>query len=248
MTEFYSISLVKNIYKKPSFLSEITSQLIYGEKFKIIKKLNKWLKIKTKFDNYVGYIQNDKIINKLKPNFKSYKLKTNIYFNPNKKNKIKNKYLSFNSRIQVFERRKKFAKFEKNKWVQIKDIKSINHKEKNPFKIFKIFLNCKYIWGGKSYNGIDCSALLQMFYFYNNKFFPRDTKDQIKLKKQNKKLNKNFKGNIIFWKGHVAICVDKKNLIHAYGPKKKVLIMNIKDTIKRINKTAYLKVKKVSYI
>ena len=39
------------------------------------------------------------------------------------------------------------------------------------------------------------------------------------------------KGDVIFWKGHVAICINAKKLIHAYGPEKKVLIMPIKKTI-----------------
>ena len=56
------------------------------------------------------------------------------------------------------------------------------------------------------------------------------------------------KGDIIFWKGHVAMCINSKKLIHAYGPEKKVLIMPILQTIKRIDKTAKLKVKKISYI
>ena len=64
-----------------------------------------------------------------------------------------------------------------------------------------------------------------------------------------KKISKKFKkGDIIFWKGHVAICVNSKQLIHAYGPKKKVLIMPIKETIKRILDTASLKVRKISKI
>ena len=112
-------------------------------------------------------------------------------------------------------------------------------------KILKFFLNCKYKWGGKSFDGIDCSALLQIFYKFNNKFFPRDTIDQIKIKKGTvqKKIFK--KGDIIFWKGHVAICLNSKNLIHAYGPRKKVLIMPINKTIKIIEKTTNLKVAKV---
>ena len=52
-------------------------------------------------------------------------------------------------------------------------------------------------------------------------------------------------GDIIFWKGHVAICLNSKQLIHAYGPKKKVLIMPIKKTISLIEKTANLKIKKI---
>ena len=129
-----------------------------------------------------------------------------------------------------------------------KNLKKINHKEKNYTKIFKLFLKTKYIWGGKTFKGIDCSALLQMFNYYNSSYYPRDTKDQIKYSKKIIKKNIFKKGDIIFWKGHVAMCINSKKLIHAYGPEKKVLIMPILQTIKRIDKTAKLKVKKISYI
>ena len=101
------------------------------------------------------------------------------------------------------------------------------------------------MWGGKTCVGIDCSALIQIYFYYNRIFFPRDTKEQIRFCKQ--KINKKFlKGDIIFWKGHVGTCLNKSKLIHAYGPKKKVLIMPIKLTIKLIKKTAKLTVKKIS--
>ena len=135
--------------------------------------------------------------------------------------------------------------FEKNQWVKFNDICLISNKEKNFIKIFKLFINCPYKWGGKTFDGIDCSALLQVYYNYNNKFFPRDTRDQINQKKKFKSTSKFKKGDIIFWKGHVAICLNSKNLIHAYGPRKKVVIMPIKKTIKKIERTAKLEIKKV---
>ena len=46
----------------------------------------------------------------------------------------------------------------------------------------------------------------------------------------------------------MAICINSKKLIHAYGPEKKVLIMPILQTIRRIDKTAKLKVEKISSI
>ena len=100
----------------------------------------------------------------------------------------------------------------------------------------------------KLYNGIDCSALLQLFYYYNDTFYPRDTKgpNQIFKKKLKRKVFK--KGDVIFWKGHVAVCINSKKLIHAYGPEKKVLIMPITKTIERIKKTANLSIKKISSI
>ena len=87
--------------------------------------------------------------------------------------------------------------------------------------------------------------MIQLLYKYNNKFFPRDTVDQIKFKKGIIKKRKFILGDIIYWKGHVAICINSKNLIHAYGPRKKVLVMEINKTIKLIKKTANLEVKKI---
>ncbi len=240
MTDLYSTSIIKNIYKKPSKKSEITSQILYGEKIRILKIKNRWLRIRTYNDNYSGYIKNEKLKKGLKIIFKTNKSKTRIFSQNKKKN-----FLPFNSRLPVINIKKKFIEFERGKWVKRKDIRLINHKEKNFVRILKSFINCKYTWGGKSYKGIDCSALIQLYYLYNNKFFPRDTKDQISFKKGKKKLIKFSKGDIIYWKGHVAVCLSRNKLIHAYGPRKKVLIMNIKKTIELINKTAKLKVKKI---
>ena len=69
--------------------------------------------------------------------------------------------------------------------------------------------------------------------------------NQIKVKKSFKKKKSFNRGDIIFWKGHVAACLNSKYLIHAYGPKKKVTIMPIQKTIQRIERTANLKVKKI---
>ena len=238
-----------NLYKEPSYKSKITSQIIYGEKFRILLKKKKFTKIKTSYDNYVGYIKSSNYINKFKPTHKICVLKSRIFKYPKNLEKYRSKkFLSFSSKIQIFKKYNNFIMFDKNSWLNIKDIKLINQKEKEILKILKLFLGCKYKWGGKVFNGIDCSALVQIFYQFNNKYFPRDTKDQIKYSKINLK-RKNFKkGDLIFWKGHVAICLNSTKLIHAYGPKKKVIIMPIKRTIYQIEKTVNLKVKKISRI
>ena len=241
---FYKKPL-SNIYKKPNVVSEVTSQILYGEKFKIISKNKNWIKIKVSFDKYIGYIKYKDHDKNHKPTHKIFVLKANIY------NKQKNKtkyFLPFASRISIIQENKNFIEFEKNKWIKKNDIKKINHIEKDYLKILKLFLKTKYVWGGKTYKGIDCSAILQLFFYYNNKFYPRDTKDQIKYsaKKNESRIFK--KGDIIFWKGHVAVCINTQKLIHAYGPEKKVLIMNITETINRIERTAKLIVKKISSI
>ena len=50
------------------------------------------------------------------------------------------------------------------------------------------------------------------------------------------------RNDIIFWKGHVALAISDKKLIHAYGPEKKTVVMNIDKTIRKIKKTANLNV------
>ena len=234
-----------NIYKTTSRFSEVTSQILYGEKFKILSKNKDWIKIKSLFDNYVGYIKNESYIKNYKPTHKVYSLKTFIYSKPNNKTKS---FLPFASKFSIIHEDKKFIQFDKNKWLKKKDIKKINHKEKDFTKIIRLFLKTKYAWGGKTYKGIDCSALLQIFYYYNNSFYPRDTKDQIKYSVGKLKRKVFKKGDVIFWKGHVAVCINSQKLIHAYGPEKKVLIMNIAETINIIKRTAKLTVRKISSI
>ena len=230
---------IVNLYKKPSSKSETVTQMIYGDSFTIIKRNNKWLKIKIKEDNYVGFIKNRNYKNYLKPTHKISKLNAKIYKFPNKGKKIN--AFTFGSKIKVIDRQSKFLKFDKG-WVSQSETKPLSYKERNLFKQINIFKNIKYKWGGKSFKGIDCSALVQIFLNFNNKFCPRDAKDQVNYFKKKIKLKNIKKNDIIFWKGHVAIALSKNKLIHAYGPMKKTVIMDIKQTISKIDKTANLKI------
>ena len=228
-----------NLYKKSSSKSEIVTQMIYGDSFSIIKKTKNWLKIKIKDDGYIGYVQNKKFSKYFKPTHKISILKANVYKFPNERKKIME--ITFGSRIKVLSKNLSFLKFSKG-WVSMKDVKPITYREKNPFKKIRIFKNIKYKWGGKSFKGIDCSGLIQIFLNYNNIFCPRDAKDQVRYFKKKIKLKNIKKDDIIFWKGHVALALSKRKLIHAYGPMKKTVITEINQTIKKIEHSAKLKV------
>ena len=231
---------ISNIYTKPNIRSEVSSQILYGEKFKILNIKKDWVKIKTYFDKYVGYIKKQKFKEKFRPQFKIYKLKSKIFIKRKNKFLPTKNYLYFASGISVLKKYRNYIEFEKNKWIKKNHTKKIDHHEKNYFRIIKLFLNTKYLWGGKTSNGIDCSGLIQIYFYYNRIYFPRDTKDQLKHCRKTT-IRKGLEKNIIFWKGHVAYCLNKKKLIHAYGPKKKVVIMNIKKTINKIYKDTKLK-------
>ena len=229
-----------NVYEKRSLKSKISTQLLYGDTFKKIKKYGAWIKIKNDVDGYKGYIKNKNFPQNCKNTHKVFKLSSNLYSKPNIKYKI-NKKLSFGSKIKVLEKKGNFFRFD-NVWIQKKNLKKIDFRTKNIFKYAVKFLGTKYKWGGKNFKGIDCSALIQLFFNFNNKFCPRDTKDQIKYFKKKINLQKAKKNDLIFWKGHVALVMSKQKLMHAYGPLKKTVLMPINQTISRIYKTANLKV------
>jgi cell wall-associated NlpC family hydrolase len=228
-----------NLYKNPSTKSEVVTQMIYGESFSISQEKKKWLKIKIKEDNYKGYIQKKEYSEYLKPTHKINKLNAKIYKFSNKQVKINE--LTFNSKLKVTNKKDQFYEFAKG-WISKHDVSTISFREKNYFNKINIFKNIKYKWGGKSFKGIDCSALIQVCLGFNNKYCPRDARDQVKYFKKNIRLNRIKKNDIIYWKGHVAVALNNKKLIHAYGPMKKTVIMDIDQTIKKINKTANLKV------
>ena len=173
-----------NVYKNNSTSSGLATQMLYGEKFKIIKKKRDWWKIKLNNDKYIGFIKKKKFKKKITYYYKVSSLKADIYNSPFPKKKI-NLKLSFASKISFIKKTGSFIEFEKNKWIKILDIKPINYKTNNIFKKIKIFKGTKYRWGGKNYRGVDCSALIQLCFTFNNQYFPRDSQDQFKhLKKK----------------------------------------------------------------
>ena len=229
-----------NVYKNKSEDSEVVTQLLYGESFKKINKNNSKKKKKIDSDKYEGYIADRQFPKNIESTHKVYKLSSNLYSKPNNKYKVKKK-LTFGSKIKVLEKKGNFYRFD-NLWIKKNDLKKNSFRMKNYFYFVKKFINVKYKWGGKSFSGIDCSALVQLLLNFNNSFCPRDSGQQINFFRRKIELKNIKKNDLIFWKGHVAIALSKTKLIHAYGPMNKVAVSSINKMINRIYKTANLKI------
>ena len=76
---------IVNIYEKESLKSKLSSQLIYGERFQILNKKRGWLKIKTSYDKYTGFIKRRKFIKDIKITHKISSLFASIYSKKKKK-------------------------------------------------------------------------------------------------------------------------------------------------------------------
>ena len=109
-----------NVYEEPKTKSKLSSQILYGEKFKIINKKNNWLKIKTNYDNYIGYIKNKKFLIKSNPTLKVNSLKSVIFKKINDKYRKTNQFLYFASRVSKLRENNKLLEFEKNKRIKKK--------------------------------------------------------------------------------------------------------------------------------
>ena len=98
-----------NIYEKNSLKSKLSSQMLFGEKFKILSQNKSWLKIKTSYDHYTGFIKRKKFIERKRNTHKISSLSASLYSKPRLNFLIKMR-LPFCSLISVKDKNRSFYK------------------------------------------------------------------------------------------------------------------------------------------
>ena len=203
---------------EPKDTSELVSQVIYGESFKIIEQRASWSLIKLSFDNYKGWIDNKQLVGISKAVYDSTISEANIYSSDLIEFiQIKNKELltipfgsTLNS-IKLFDH-----SFDGNTTITIQP-------KENLIKTSLLFINSPYLWGGRTPFGIDCSGFTQIIYKINGYKIDRDAKDQVNIGLSLSFIEESEPGDLAFFDNkdgdivHVGIIMKDNYIIHAHG-------------------------------
>lgn len=241
------ISPYSSIKKNPHDFSPLETQGLFGEAFLVNKSKGAWSYGQLENDGYIGWIKNKDLEKFEKVNHKISSISSIVY----KEKDIKTALFTipFGSLVNVVQEESLFVKILFNKkygYIFKKDITDLNKRSKMKLnKVCEKFINIPYFWGGKTYVGLDCSALLQLSLSYLGINIKRNTSDQFQEKKFTEiSLEQVKSDNLIFWNGHVAIIKNEKDLIHANAFTMNVSVEPINYVIDRLSKNGH-EIKKI---
>ena len=203
---------------EPKDTSELVSQVIYGESFKIIEQRANWSLIKLSFDNYKGWIDNKQLVEINQTVYDLTISEDNIYSSDliefiqiNNKGLLTIPFGSTLNSIKLFDH---FFDGNTTKTIQPKE---------NLVKTSLLFINSPYLWGGRTPFGIDCSGFTQMIYKINGYKINRDAKDQVNIGASLSFIEESEPGDLAFFDNkegdivHVGIIMKDNHIIHAHG-------------------------------
>ena len=203
---------------EPSDTSELVSQVLYGDIFKVLEQRKQWSKIRLAYDKYEGWIDNKQYLEITEDSYKNLNLET----------------LKLSSDLVEFVQ-------DENQLLNtivlgstLNGLSLLNHtfegvyvEKQNPKSeiistAFK-YLNSPYLWGGKTPFGIDCSGFTQMVYKLNGYKLYRDAYQQAEQGEPLSFIEESEPGDLAFFDNedgkiiHVGILMNDNYIIHASG-------------------------------
>ncbi len=182
--DYYTNVSFANIYREPSFHSEIDTQTVLWEKLHVLNKTDSFLHIRTE-DDYPGWI-NIHQVSQCVPPQTEWKLITCLYvpvYRQPDKSSSTLLQTGAGARLPVIATQNGWAQIAlpdgRKGWVEhqvFKELPSFNRQ--NLIKLAEQFLGTTYIWGGKTPFGLDCSGFVQLIFRMFGKTIRRDARMQ----------------------------------------------------------------------
>jgi hypothetical protein len=145
--------------------------------------------------------------------------------------------LPMGARIDIARETEKFAINHYGWHFPMAHVAALSQSQPDFVATAEMFVNAPYLWGGKTSLGIDCSGLVQIALQAAGLTCPRDTYMQERALGQQTPLGELRRGDLIFWKGHVAIARDAATIIHANAHHMLVAIEPVADAVVRIKQS-----------
>jgi cell wall-associated NlpC family hydrolase len=120
-------------------------------------------------------------------------------------------------------------------YLPARHLAELDSEETDFVAVAERFLGTPYLWGGKSSLGIDCSGLVQVALTACGVLCPRDSDMQQAALDTPAELSTIKRGDLVFWKGHVAVARDSASLIHANAFHMAVAIEPLAEAVARIH-------------
>ena len=210
-------------------------QLIYGSKVKYFGENGGWAFIQNIYDSYVGYVPQSAIVKETEKTHTVISPLTHVFIEPNIKSK-NIEMLPLAARVSGEMVENGFLETELG-WISVSQLKRKTELSKDPIEVSKLLQNAPYLWGGNTPLGIDCSGLIQISLLLCGVDCPGDSDQQMNTLGQNIDIGSpRKKGDILFWKGHVAWVVNEKQILHANGYHMATVIEESNEAIERIKK------------
>jgi hypothetical protein len=203
---------------QPADASEMVTQLLYGENFKILEERGKWSKIRIAFDSYEGWISNNQITG----------ITEDVYLDLSNSARIYSADLiefiaEGSGDLNVIPMGAVLNFASNNSYsFQGKTVSGIYPKE-GLINSAISYLNSPFLWGGKTPFGIDSSGLTQMVYMLNGYCLFRDSAQQVRQGEALSFIEECEPGDLAFFDDsegsiiHVGIMMEDNYIIHADG-------------------------------
>ncbi|MGB3608695.1 NlpC/P60 family protein [Psychroserpens sp.] len=203
---------------EPNDPSELISQVLYGELFKVLEQRKTWSRIRLAFDKYEGWIDNKQFLEISEETYKNLKsqdlmLSADLieYIQDDKQQLYTIPLGSALNGLEIMNH-----SFDGNSIIE-------RHDKPNLIKTAFNYLNAPYLWGGKTPFGIDCSGFTQMVYKLNGYAILRDASQQATQGIPLSFIEESEPGDLAFFDNqegsitHVGIIMEDNYIIHAHG-------------------------------
>jgi cell wall-associated NlpC family hydrolase len=185
-------------------------------------------------DGYVGWLPSVALLAPVAPpTHKVAALRTLVFPGPSIKSPPLDA-LPLGAQVSVAKEQDSFAVLASGGYVPKSHLAALDTKEADFVAVAERFVGAPYLWGGKSSMGLDCSGLVQVALTACGIKCPRDSDMQEKALGKAANLAGLQSGDLVFWKGHVAIARSRNSMIHANAFHMAVTIEPVAEGLARI--------------